>query len=71
MTSGDPRPLIGEPLSLDLLNTRWIDADGPRDLLDEPAGLARWLRSAGPADLRQPGEPVLAARIDQHNNATA
>ena len=30
----DPRPLTDEPLSIDLLNTRWIDAEGPHDLLD-------------------------------------
>ncbi|MEU5693136.1 CGNR zinc finger domain-containing protein [Actinosynnema sp. NPDC020468] len=45
-TRPDPRPLIGEPLSLDLLNTRWVDGT-PRDLLSDTAGLATWLRSAG------------------------
>ncbi|MEU1123989.1 CGNR zinc finger domain-containing protein [Streptomyces sp. NPDC005899] len=39
----DPRPLTGEPLALDLLNTRWIDAEGSHDLLDRPDGLALWL----------------------------
>ncbi|MFI5801251.1 CGNR zinc finger domain-containing protein [Streptomyces sp. NPDC051561] len=39
----DPRPLTGEPLSIDLLNTRWIDAEGPHDLLDLPDGLTIWL----------------------------
>ncbi len=41
----DPRPLTGEPLSIDLLNTRWIDGDGPHDLLDSLSGLAVWLDS--------------------------
>ncbi|WP_170994743.1 CGNR zinc finger domain-containing protein [Streptomyces sp. BPSDS2] len=41
----DPRPLTGEPLALDLLNTRWIDGDGRHDLLDSVAGLALWLDS--------------------------
>ncbi|MFH8973412.1 CGNR zinc finger domain-containing protein [Streptomyces sp. NPDC017890] len=41
----DPRPLIGEPLSIDLLNTRWIDAEGRHELLDSVAGLAVWLGS--------------------------
>ncbi|MFD4234814.1 CGNR zinc finger domain-containing protein [Streptomyces sp. NPDC058542] len=41
----DPRPLTGEPLALDLLNTRWIDGAGPHDLLDSAAGLAVWLNS--------------------------
>lgn len=39
----DPRPLTDEPLSIDLLNTRWIDAEGPHDLLDSVAGLTVWL----------------------------
>ncbi|MGW5738894.1 MULTISPECIES: CGNR zinc finger domain-containing protein [Streptomyces] len=43
----DPRPLVGEPLSLDLLNTRWM-ADGTRqDLLTDTAGLAVWLSANG------------------------
>ncbi len=43
----DPRPLVGEPLSLDLLNTRWIQDGVRHDLLDTTGGLAVWLRSAG------------------------
>jgi len=43
--SSDPRPLTGEPLSLDLLNTVWIDAAGTHDLLDTLDGLAVWLRT--------------------------
>jgi predicted RNA-binding Zn ribbon-like protein len=39
----DPRPLTGEPLSIDLLNTRWMDAGVHHDLLDDVAGLAVWL----------------------------
>ncbi|MGV0813125.1 CGNR zinc finger domain-containing protein [Mycolicibacterium boenickei] len=39
----DPRPHVGEPLALDLLNTRWISADGPQDLLTDVAGLQTWL----------------------------
>lgn len=42
----DPRPHVGEPLALDLLNTQWVD-DGPRDLLTDVAGLRIWLTSAG------------------------
>ncbi|HSA50397.1 MAG TPA: CGNR zinc finger domain-containing protein [Yinghuangia sp.] len=44
-TESDPRPLIGEPLALDLLNTRWIDAAGRHDLLETVDGLAVWLGS--------------------------
>ncbi|MGW4649684.1 CGNR zinc finger domain-containing protein [Kitasatospora sp. NPDC004289] len=42
-TTADPRPLAGEPLSIDLLNTRWKPQSGPRDLLDSTEGLAAWL----------------------------
>ncbi|MFI5533299.1 CGNR zinc finger domain-containing protein [Kitasatospora sp. NPDC051853] len=44
-TAADPRPLAGEPLSIDLLNTRWTTQAGPQDLLDGTGGLARWLDS--------------------------
>lgn len=39
----DPRPHLGEPLALDLLNTRWMGADGIQDLLTDVAGLRQWL----------------------------
>ncbi|MFG3705954.1 CGNR zinc finger domain-containing protein [Micromonospora sp. NPDC047670] len=41
----DPRPLIGEPLSLDLLNTIWVDAEGGQDLLGDLTGTRLWLAS--------------------------
>ncbi|MFJ8184298.1 CGNR zinc finger domain-containing protein [Streptomyces sp. NPDC096105] len=50
----DPRPLTDEPLAIDLLNTRWIDADGRHDLLDSLDGLATWL--AGPLVSRALGD---------------
>ncbi|MFJ5935728.1 CGNR zinc finger domain-containing protein [Streptomyces sp. NPDC093071] len=43
MTAIDPRPLTGEPLSLDLLNTRWVEEGARRDLLTDVEGLAVWL----------------------------
>ncbi|MGH3638429.1 MAG: CGNR zinc finger domain-containing protein [Mycobacterium sp.] len=43
----DPRPLVGEPLPLDLLNTRWIDGDHRHDLLETIAGTTIWIESAG------------------------
>ncbi|WP_228120949.1 CGNR zinc finger domain-containing protein [Streptomyces fagopyri] len=49
----DPRPLTGEPLALDLLNTRWISEGVPQDLLTDTGGLAVWLAANGlalPAD---------------------
>ncbi|MFD0529145.1 CGNR zinc finger domain-containing protein [Kitasatospora arboriphila] len=47
----DRRPLLGEPLALDLLNTRWDAPAGTRDLLDDLDGYRIWLSSAGLAGL--------------------
>jgi len=59
----DPRPLTTEPLSLDLLNTEWIQDGERRDLLAEPDGVAIWLGTAGHADA--PADAAaLAALID-------
>lgn len=41
--ASDPRPLVGEPLAVDLLNTVWRDAHGEHDLLSDTAGLELWL----------------------------
>ncbi|MFE1881806.1 CGNR zinc finger domain-containing protein [Streptomyces diastatochromogenes] len=43
----DPRPLTGEPLALDLLNTRWNREGVTQDLLADTEGLAVWLASNG------------------------
>ncbi|MBN3928185.1 CGNR zinc finger domain-containing protein [Streptomyces verrucosisporus] len=43
----DPRPLLGEPLSLDLLNTRWIDGGTRHDLLEDLDGFGVWLAGHG------------------------
>jgi predicted RNA-binding Zn ribbon-like protein len=43
----DPRPLTGEPLALDLLNTRWMREGAVQDLLTDTDGLAVWLRANG------------------------
>ncbi|MEE1939476.1 CGNR zinc finger domain-containing protein [Streptomyces sp. TRM 70361] len=61
MPSADPRPLIGEPLSLDLLNTRWREGAAERDLLTGTGGLAVWLESAGLAARCTADEETLAA----------
>ncbi|AEV87142.1 hypothetical protein ACWT_6125 [Actinoplanes sp. SE50] len=37
------RPLTGEPLALDLVNTEWVDHGRTVDLFDEPGGLLAWL----------------------------
>lgn len=52
-TTADPRPLTGEPVSLDLLNTRWNREGVVQDLLRDTEGLAVWLTANGldfPAD---------------------
>jgi predicted RNA-binding Zn ribbon-like protein len=41
------RPLVGEPLSLDLLNTTWMDRGSIRDLLEDLDGTRAWLAEAG------------------------
>ncbi|MFF3906519.1 CGNR zinc finger domain-containing protein [Streptomyces sp. NPDC001848] len=43
----DPRPLTGEPLALDLLNTRWHREGAIHDLLTDTGGLAVWLTANG------------------------
>ncbi|MFJ6944812.1 CGNR zinc finger domain-containing protein [Streptomyces wuyuanensis] len=47
MTASDPRPLTGEPLPLDLLNTRWVQDGEERDLLSSVDGLRTWLAGRG------------------------
>ncbi|MFJ3928330.1 CGNR zinc finger domain-containing protein [Streptomyces sp. NPDC090022] len=65
---GDPRPLTGEPLCLDLLNTRWHDRHGHHDLLAGTDGLARWLAGSRAAhryrdgDLRADAATLAVAR---------
>lgn len=41
------RPLLGEPISLDLVNTWWVESGMPRDLFDEPGGVLEWLAEHG------------------------
>jgi predicted RNA-binding Zn ribbon-like protein len=41
------RPLRGEPLPLDLVNTAWVEGGAPRDFFDEPGALAEWLAEHG------------------------
>jgi predicted RNA-binding Zn ribbon-like protein len=52
----DPRPLLGEPLSLDLLNTIWVDSAGSHDLLDDLSGLRIWLAGTGRPELSEISE---------------
>jgi predicted RNA-binding Zn ribbon-like protein len=41
------RPLRGEPPSLDLVDTAWVDGGARRDLFDEPGGATNWLAEHG------------------------
>ena len=45
----DPRPLPGEPLALDLLNTQWLASGSLVDLLATPDRTRTWLAAAGAA----------------------
>jgi predicted RNA-binding Zn ribbon-like protein len=65
LTSGmqDPRPHVGEPLALDLLNTRWVSADGPQDLLADVEGLRCWLATNGLSDRCRADEKTRGAVI--------
>jgi predicted RNA-binding Zn ribbon-like protein len=57
------RPLIGEPLAVDLLNTRWQAAGRDVDLLATTDGFAQWLAESGQDDLA-PTEAARAAACD-------
>jgi predicted RNA-binding Zn ribbon-like protein len=70
--TADPRPLVGEPLPLDLLNTTWMTGDGLRDLLADAAGTRAWLDSHGfgdapaePGPLREAREALRALLLDR------
>jgi predicted RNA-binding Zn ribbon-like protein len=41
------RPLTGEPLALDLVNTAWPDQDGWHDVLDSADDYQAWLHERG------------------------
>ncbi|MFG3204749.1 CGNR zinc finger domain-containing protein [Streptomyces sp. NPDC048192] len=58
-SSRDPRPLTGEPLALDLLNTRWNRDGVTQDLLAGTEGLAVWLASNGLAGDHPAGPEAL------------
>ena len=53
-----PRPLIGEPVALDLLNTRWVAGSEAYDLLESLDGMRVWL-----------GEAALAPRFAPDHSA--
>ncbi|MGW2488797.1 CGNR zinc finger domain-containing protein [Streptomyces sp. NPDC001606] len=64
----DPRPLTGEPLALDLLNTRWNREGAVQDLLAGTDGLAVWLASNGLAGAH-PASPEALEHLRQARDA--
>ncbi|WP_051717423.1 CGNR zinc finger domain-containing protein [Streptomyces megasporus] len=63
-SGADPRPLRGEPLSLDLLNTRWIENGVRHDLLKDVDGFAVWLAGHGLLERAGAGPEALAAALE-------
>ncbi|CAM5318197.1 CGNR zinc finger domain-containing protein [Streptomyces griseomycini] len=53
----DSEPLTGEPLAIDLVNTRPADGEGRTDLLDTPQRLAAWLALEGDRLHGEAGDP--------------
>jgi len=41
------RPVVGEPISLDLVNTEWLESGQRQDLLSTVAGTVSWLEEIG------------------------
>jgi predicted RNA-binding Zn ribbon-like protein len=56
------RPLTGEPLAVDLLNTRWREGGLEVDLLHGLDGVRQWLRESGQAGTAAT-EPVRRALV--------
>ena len=55
------RPLGGEPLAVDLVNTLWRSSDGERDLLQTMTGLSEWLAERDIS--ARPGEKMRGALV--------
>jgi predicted RNA-binding Zn ribbon-like protein len=57
------RPLVGEPLALDLVNTQWVDRGHSFDLFDDPGSLRAWLTEHQlPGEQKQVEAPLRQAR---------
>lgn len=67
----DPRPLVGEPVSLDLLNTVWVDAAGRHDLLADLPGLRIWLTGNGLAEQAPATQDTRAALLEARDAISA
>ncbi|WP_262852467.1 CGNR zinc finger domain-containing protein [Mumia quercus] len=59
----DPRPLAGEPLGLDLVNTVWVADGGPHDLLDTSEGVRVFLEEHGLEPVPKRLEAATRARL--------
>jgi predicted RNA-binding Zn ribbon-like protein len=59
----DPRPLTGEPLAVDLLNTVWMDGGVRHDLLDMPDGLDAWGHPGADADALRSARDAIGAAL--------
>jgi predicted RNA-binding Zn ribbon-like protein len=57
------RPLTGEPLPLDLLNTTWMQGGVMVDLLDTEAGVQQWLTEHGFDDTPSPDRIAPTLRV--------
>lgn len=55
------RPLVGEPLAVDLVNTCWLEGEQEQDLLATLPGLAQWLAERGLDP--EPGERLRRALV--------
>lgn len=58
------RPLTGEPLALDLVNTVWTDGGATHDLLASEDGAFTWLEEVGLAEAGLDPTSVLAALLE-------
>ncbi|WP_067485597.1 CGNR zinc finger domain-containing protein [Actinomadura hibisca] len=56
------RPLIGEPLALELVNTQWMHHGRLVDLFDEPGGVESWIAETGLPGVPDAREPLIVAR---------
>ncbi|MFD8811099.1 CGNR zinc finger domain-containing protein [Streptomyces sp. NPDC059627] len=69
--SADPRPLTGEPLALDLLNTRWLRDGEMHDLLTGTEGFSMWLATNCLDDRFTADAPALQHALQARDALTA
>jgi predicted RNA-binding Zn ribbon-like protein len=60
----DPRPLTGEPLAIDLLNTVWADGAVRHDLLAMPGGVDAWGHPGADADALRTARTAIRAALN-------